>query len=70
MPIIAIPCSEYSRDRELRVWWHKILDNKELIERLPSKEWQGHKLQEILWSGKIKIEEGWEDSLVRLWKEW
>jgi len=65
----AVPWSEYERDRELREWWHKILDNKELIEMLPSKEWRGYKLQEILWSGKIKEEEGWEEDLMRMWKE-
>ena len=67
--LVGIPYTEYDRDRELRGWWHRILDNKELLEKLPSEYWQGLKLQEILWSGKIKEEEGWEENLVKLWKK-
>ena len=69
MPIIAVPWSEYERDRELREVWHSILSSKEWEEKLPSEEWPGFKLQEILWSGKIEIKEGWEEKLVELWKE-
>ena len=70
MPIIAMPWSEYERDDELRVLWHNILSNSELLAKLPSNTWQGWKLQEILWSGKINEKEpGWEEKLVDLWKE-
>jgi len=68
MPIIAVPWSEYSRDKEMRARWNRILDNKELLEKLPSDTWHGHKLQTILWSGKIKEDD--EDKLITLWKEW
>jgi len=70
MPIIAVPWSEYERDREMRALWHSILSSKEWEEKLPSEEWPGHKLQEILWSGKINENEpDWEEKLVSLWKE-
>jgi hypothetical protein len=69
MPIIAVPWSEYSLDSEMREWWHKILSTPDLLEKLPSDTWHGFKLQEILWSGKIKQQEGWEEILIRLWKE-
>ena len=60
--------STYDRDSELRVLWHKILSNRNLLERLPSNTWQGWKLQEILWSGKINEKEyNWEEKLVRQW---
>jgi hypothetical protein len=50
--------------------WHNILSNPDLLEKLPSNTWQGWKLQEILWSGKINEKEpGWEETLVQLWKE-
>ena len=69
MPIVAVPWSEYSRDREMRELWHRILDNKELLKKLPSESWHGHKLQEILWSGKIDTNKpDWEEELVLLWK--
>jgi len=61
--------SEYARDREMREVWHRILDNKELLTKLPSETWPGFKLQDILWSGKIEIKEGWEEKLIELWKE-
>lgn len=68
MSNIAVPVSTYDRDSELRVLWHKILSKPELLERLPSKTWQGWKLQEILWSGKINEKElNWEEKLVREW---
>ena len=70
MPIIAIPWSEYDRDNELRVLWHNILSNSQLMKKLPSNTWQGWKLQDILWSGKINEKEtGWEEVLIKLWKE-
>ena len=69
MPIVAVPWSEYEQDRNMRVWWHKILSNPDLLAKLPSDTWHGYKLQEILWSGKIKEEEGWEDKLVCYWKD-
>jgi len=70
MPIVAVPWSEYSRDEELRAWWHKILSSPEMLEKLPSKTWHGWKLQEILWSGKIDIKDAkWDEKLVNLWKE-
>jgi hypothetical protein len=66
----AVPWSEYERDRELRALWHKILSS-ELVEKLESETWSGFKLQDILWSGKINVKEpGWEEELVKLWKEW
>jgi hypothetical protein len=68
MPIIAVPWNEYAQDRKLRAWWHKILSNPELLSKLPSDTWHGYKLQKILWSGKIKEEEGWEENLVCQWK--
>ena len=39
------------------------------MKKLESDIWPGHKLQEILWSGKIKEEEGWEEKLLCYWKE-
>ena len=63
---VSVPWSEYSRDRELRELWHKILSSEEWMAKLPSETWPGHKLQEILW--KINKIEGWEEELVRLWK--
>jgi hypothetical protein len=70
MPIVAVPWSEYERDREIKAVWHKILSTPEMLEKLPSDEWRGYKLQEILWSGKINVtEDGWEEKLVKLWKE-
>ena len=70
MSMIAVPWSEYDRDREMKEVWHSILSNPTLLKKLPSKTWQGWKLQEILWSGKINVEEkGWEKKLVKLWKE-
>lgn len=70
MSYVGVPVTEYDRDSELRVLWHSILSNKELLERLESKTWQGWKLQEILWSGKINEKEpDWENKLVRMWKE-
>jgi hypothetical protein len=69
MPI-AVACSEYDRDAELRVLWHNILSTPTLLEKLPSNTWQGWKLQDILWSGKINEREpGWEEKLINLWKE-
>jgi len=70
MPIVAVPWSEYERDRELRALWHKILSTPEMLAKLPSNTWQGWKLQDILWSGKINEKEpDWEDTLVRLWNK-
>lgn len=70
MPIVAVPWSEYDRDREIKEVWHKILSSPQLLEKLPSNTWHGWKLQEILWSGKINVTEpGWEEKLVELWKE-
>jgi hypothetical protein len=70
MPIIAVPWSEYDRDREIKEVWHKILSSPQLLKKLPSNTWHGWKLQEILWSGKINVtEDGWEEKLVTLWKE-
>ena len=69
MPV-AVPEKEYERDGELRELWHNILSNSELLKKLPSNTWQGWKLQDILWSGKINEKEsGWEEKLVLLWKE-
>jgi len=68
-PLIALSLSSYNRDKEMRALWHEILSNEELLSKLPSDIWHGHKLQEILWSGKINEKKpGWEDTLVRLWK--
>ena len=68
MPIIAVPWSEYDRDREMKEVWHNILSSPKFLEKLPSDTWPGYKLQEILWSGKIDIKkEGWEEELVKLW---
>jgi hypothetical protein len=65
-----VSVTEYNRDSELRVLWHSILSNKSLLSKLKSKTWQGWKLQEILWSGKINEKEpDWENKLVRMWKE-
>ena len=70
MSYVGVRETEYDRDSELRVLWHSILSNKSLLERLESNTWQGWKLQEILWSGKINEKEPhWEDKLVRMWKE-
>ena len=70
MPIVAVPWSEYDRDREMKEVWHSILSTPEMLEKLPSNTWHGWKLQEILWSGKINItENGWKEKLVELWKE-
>jgi len=70
MPIIAVPWSEYERDRELKELWHKILSNPEILSKLPSETWPGHKLQEILWSGKINEKDpDWEEELVREWRD-
>jgi hypothetical protein len=70
MSIVGVAWSEYSRDREMRELWNKILSSPEILEKLPSDTWHGHKLQNILWSGKInENEEDWEEKLVRLWKE-
>jgi hypothetical protein len=70
MSYVGVPVIEYDRDSELRVLWHSILSNKSLLERLESNTWQGWKLQEILWSGKINEKDAdWEDKLVTLWKE-
>jgi hypothetical protein len=70
MSKVGVSIIEYDRDSELRVLWHSILSNKELLERLKSNTWQGWKLQEILWSGKInENEKDWQDKLVKLWKE-
>jgi hypothetical protein len=63
----AVPWSEYSRDRELKEVWHKILSSQEWEAKLPSETWRGYKLQEILW--KIEMKEGWEERLIELWKE-
>ena len=66
----GVPESEYKRDGELRELWHKILSNPKMLKKLPSKTWQGWKLQDILWSGKInEKEKDWEEKLVRMWKE-
>jgi len=70
MPIIAVPWSEYEKDREIKEVWHNILSSPELLEKLPSDTWHGWKLQEILWSGKIDIDKpDWQDKLIDLWKE-
>lgn len=69
MPITAVPWSEFDRDAELRVLWHNILSNSELLKKLQSNTWQGWKLQDILWSGKIDPKTNWEETLVNLWKE-
>ena len=70
MPIVAVPWSEYERDRGIKEVWHSILSNPQMLEKLPSETWHGYKLQEILWSGKINIkEDGWEEKLIKLWKE-
>jgi hypothetical protein len=67
---VAVPWSEYERDREMKEVWHKILSSKEWEEKLPSDTWRGFKLQEILWSGKIdQKNEDWEEKLIELWKE-
>lgn len=68
MPI-AVPESEYARDGELRALWHKILSTPDLLAKLPSNTWQGWKLQDILWSGKIDPKTNWEETLINLWKE-
>lgn len=69
MPIIAVPLSEYNRDGELRLLWHKILSTPKILEKLPSNTWHGWKLQDILWSGKINEKEsGWEETLIKEWK--
>lgn len=69
MPKIAIPWSEYAKDREMKEVWHKILSSPEFLKKLPSDTWHGYKLQEILWSGKINVNEtGWEETLIELWK--
>ena len=70
MPIVAVPWSEYERDREIKAVWHKILSTPEMLEKLQSDEWRGYKLQEILWSGKInEKEKDWEEKLIFNWKE-
>ena len=70
MPIVAVPWSEYERDREMKEIWHNILSSPKMLEKLPSDTWHGFKLQDILWSGKIDVNKpDWEDSLVELWKE-
>lgn len=70
MPITAVPLSEYEREAELRALWYNILSNSELLKKLPSNTWQGWKLQDILWSGKINEKDpGWEEKLVRVWKD-
>jgi hypothetical protein len=70
MPIIAVPWSEYEKDRDIKEVWHNILSSPELLEKLPSDTWHGWKLQEILWSGKIDIHKpDWQDNLIDLWKE-
>jgi len=70
MPIISVPERDYDRDAELRVLWHNILSNSQLLKKLPSNTWQGWKLQDILWSGKINEKEpGWEETLVNEWKK-
>ncbi len=67
---IGVPWSEYAKDREMKEVWHKILTTKDWEEKLPSDTWRGYKLQEILWSGKINVNEtGWEETLKTLWKE-
>jgi len=47
--------------------WHKILSSKEWEEKLPSETWRGFKLEDILW--KIEMKEGWEKTLIELWKD-
>ena len=70
MPIVAVPWSEYERDREMKDVWHSILSSPKLLEKLPSNTWHGWKLQEILWSGKIDPKHpDWEAKLVQLWKK-
>ncbi len=68
-PLVGMPVSCYANDREMRTIWHKILSSKEWEERLPSEEWRGYKLQDILWSGKVTSKD-WEEKLIELWKEW
>ena len=69
MPIVAVPWSEYERDREMKEVWNNILSSPKLLEKLPSDTWHGWKLQDILWSGKIDITKpDWEESLVTIWK--
>lgn len=69
-PLIALSLSSYNRDKEMRAVWHSILSSPKILDRLPSETWHGHKLQDILWSGKIDIKKpDWEETLVRLWKE-
>jgi len=70
MPIVAVPWSEYERDREMKEIWHNILSSPKMLEKLPSDTWHGFKLQDILWSGKIDVNKAdWEEKLVELWKE-
>ena len=70
MPIVAVPWSEYERDREMKEVWHNILSSPKLLKKLPSNTWHGWKLQEILWSGKIDPKKpDWEEKLIELWKE-
>jgi hypothetical protein len=57
MSKVGVPVTEYNRDSELRVLWHSILSNRSLLSKLESNTWQGWKLQEILWSGKINEKE-------------
>jgi hypothetical protein len=68
MSQIAVPWSEYERDREMKEIWHKILSSPKLLEKLPSETWHGFKLQEILWSGKIDPKNvDWESKLIEIW---
>ena len=70
MPIVAVPWSEYERDREMKEVWHNILSRPDLLEKLPSNTWHGWKLQDLLWSGKIDTKRpDWEATLVQLWKK-
>ena len=69
MPIVAVPWSEYERDREMRARWHKMLSTPDLLAKLPSDTWHGRKLRTVLWGGKInEKEKGWEDRLMAPWK--
>jgi hypothetical protein len=70
MPIIAVPWNEYEEHRTMRKMWHIILDNPELLEKLPSDTWRGFKLEKLLMSKRVDLTKpGWEEALVKLWSE-
>lgn len=54
----------------MRKMWHIILDNPELLEKLPSDTWRGFKLEKLLMSKRVDLTKpGWEEALVKLWSE-